>query len=154
MPSQPTDVVVTGVGALASIGIGIDAFWVAMQDGVSGIGSLEFRDDDGPKPPFGWQNQANAGHWVGGPLIGFDAAQYVRPRKALKVMGRELQTAFADAPIKLNGRIARRDHNVAGRRCGEPAGEAIGCRDVRGIRRCMDAQLHFASATPRDRARM
>ncbi len=102
MPSQPTDVVVTGVGALASIGIGIDAFWVAMRDGVSGIGSLEFRDDDGPKPPFGWQDQANAGHWVGGPLIGFDAAQYVRPRKALKVMGRELQTAFAASQMAMN----------------------------------------------------
>jgi len=103
MSSKPTDVVVTGVGALASIGIGIDAFWSSMRDGISGIKSLAFRDDDGPKPPLGWQDQPDPGNWVGGPLIGFDAAQFVRPRKALKVMGRELQTAFAASQMAMDG---------------------------------------------------
>jgi 3-oxoacyl-[acyl-carrier-protein] synthase II len=102
MSSKPTDVVVTGVGALASIGIGIDAFWTSMRNGISGIKSLEFRDDAGPKPPCGWRDEATAGHWIGGPLIGFDAAQFVRPRKALKVMGRELQTAFAASQMSMD----------------------------------------------------
>jgi len=102
MSSKPTDVVVTGVGALASIGNSIEAFWGSMRDGISGIKSLEFRDDEGPKPPPGWRDKPGAGTWVGGPLIGFDAAQFVRPRKALKVMGRELQTAFAASKMAMD----------------------------------------------------
>jgi 3-oxoacyl-[acyl-carrier-protein] synthase II len=102
MPVKPTDVVVTGLGALSSIGIGIDAFWQSLRDGVSGIRSLEDRDDEGPKPPANWRQLQSAGCWIGGPIIGFDAAQFVRPRKALKVMGRELQTAFAASQMAMD----------------------------------------------------
>ena len=102
MPPKPTDVVVTGIGALTPVGIGIDAFWQSLRAGVSGIRSLEDRDDDGPKPPVGWRQSPQAGCWIGGPIVGFDAAQFVRPRKALKVMGRELQTAFAASQMAMD----------------------------------------------------
>jgi 3-oxoacyl-[acyl-carrier-protein] synthase II len=102
MPLKPSDVVVTGIGLVSSIGIGADAFWESLRDGKSGIRSLEDRDDGGPKPPANWRQSAMAGHWIGGPILGFDAAQFVRPRKALKVMGRELQTSFAASQIAMD----------------------------------------------------
>ena len=42
-----------------------------------------------------------AGLWIGGPIIDFDPKQYVRPRKALKVMCREIQTAFAATQLAI-----------------------------------------------------
>ncbi len=98
---MPSDIVVTGVGVLAACGIGVEAFWDAMQHGRSGIRSLADRDDGGPKPPADWRTSAAPGHWIGGPILGFDAAQFVRPRKALKVMGRELQTSFAASQMAM-----------------------------------------------------
>ncbi|MGV3486687.1 MAG: beta-ketoacyl synthase N-terminal-like domain-containing protein [Planctomycetaceae bacterium] len=102
MSPKPSDVVVTGVGAVTSIGIGIGPFWESLRLGRSGVCSLERRDDGGPRPPCGWRDSARAGNWIGGPILGFDAAQYVRPRKALKVMGRELQTAFSAAAMAID----------------------------------------------------
>ncbi len=101
MSPKSSDVVVTGVGVLAACGLGSDAFWAALRDAKSGIVGLDQRDD-GPHPPRDWRSQPNAGRWIGGPIIGFDAAQYVRPRKALKVMGRELQTAFATSMMAMD----------------------------------------------------
>jgi 3-oxoacyl-[acyl-carrier-protein] synthase II len=95
--SHFSDVVVTGVGPVAAIGIGIDDFWASLIAGRRSVGALDRRDDGGPKPPADWQNQPLAGAWLGAPVVGFDGAQFVRPRKAMKVMGRELQTAFAAA---------------------------------------------------------
>jgi 3-oxoacyl-[acyl-carrier-protein] synthase II len=98
---MPSDVVVTGIGVVSAAGIGVDSFWDSLRDGKSGITSLEHRDDDGPKPPADWRQSVLAKHWIGGPVIGFDAAQFVRPRKALKVMCRELQTAFAASQMAM-----------------------------------------------------
>ncbi len=99
--SRSSDVVLTGVGPVTSIGIGIDDFWQALLAGRSGVGSLDRRDDGHPVPPADWQSWPSAGSWLGAPIVGFDAAQFVRPRKALKVMGRELQTAFAASTLAI-----------------------------------------------------
>ena len=96
-----SDVVVTGVGPVAPIGIGIDDFWASLVAGRKAVGSLELRDDGGPKPPTDWQQSTFPGAWVGAPIVGFEGAQFVRPRKAMKVMGRELQTAFAAASLAM-----------------------------------------------------
>lgn len=100
MPSS-SDVVLTGVGPVTSIGIGSDDFWQALLAGRSGVGSLERRDDGHPVPSADWRSWSSAGSWLGAPIVGFDAAQFVRPRKALKVMGRELQTAFAASTLAI-----------------------------------------------------
>lgn len=99
--SNVSDVVVTGVGPVTAIGIGIDEFWSSLVAGRRAVGSLESRDDGGPKPPANWQELPLAGAWLGAPIVGFDGAQFVRPRKAMKVMGRELQTAFAAASLAM-----------------------------------------------------
>ena len=56
------------------------------------------------------------------------------------VQMRELQPAFADATVEFDGRIARRNHDVAGRRCGEPSRQAIGGSGIGDVRRWMGSR--------------
>ena len=81
------DVVVTGVGVVSPIGIGKEAFWTALGEGRSGIRTLPYFSAPGMRVPFG------------GEVPDFDPKQYVRPRKSLKVMSRDIQLAFAAADM-------------------------------------------------------
>ncbi|MGB0597029.1 MAG: beta-ketoacyl-[acyl-carrier-protein] synthase family protein [Rubripirellula sp.] len=92
------NVVITGVGVVSSIGTGGDVFFQSLLDKRSGITSLANRTDDGPQPA---EDSQPAGLWIGGPLREFNAKQYVRPRKALKVMSREIQIAFAASQMAI-----------------------------------------------------
>ena len=91
-----SNVVITGMGVVSSIGIGCDAYFQALLDRRSGMTSLANRTDEGPGPG---EADVPPGLWVGGPITDFDAKQYVKPRKALKVMCREIQTAFAASQL-------------------------------------------------------
>jgi 3-oxoacyl-[acyl-carrier-protein] synthase II len=92
------NVIITGVGVVSSIGIGGDAFFQALLEKRSGITSLSDRTDGGARPG---PCPEPAGIWIGGPIVEFDAKQYVRPRKAMKVMCREIQTAFAASQLAI-----------------------------------------------------
>jgi len=81
------DIVVTGVGVVSPIGIGKNPFWAAMCEGQSGIRRLDLFDDPALPSP------------IGGAVADFDPKQYVRPRKSLKVMSRDIQLAFAAADL-------------------------------------------------------
>lgn len=81
------DAVITGVGVVSPIGIGKAAFWESLLEGKSGITEL-----DGPLAGVNT-------HGFGGKLVDFDPKAHVRPRKALKVMCREIQTAFAASTL-------------------------------------------------------
>ena len=81
------DIVVTGIGVVSPIGIGKDPFWAALCAGRSGIRRLDLFDDPALPSP------------IGGAVANFDAKQYVRPRKSLKVMSRDIQLAFAAADL-------------------------------------------------------
>ena len=94
----PNNVVITGLGIVSSIGIGREAFFAALCDQQSGITSLANRTDEGAKPG---ENAEPPGIWIGGPIIDFEPKAYVRPRKALKVMCREIQTAFAASTLAI-----------------------------------------------------
>ncbi len=84
------EIVITGTGVVSPIGIGTDAFWSALVAGRSGIKLLKFFEEDGggdmPVP-------------FGGKVDDFDPKQYIRPRKSLKVMSRDIQFAFAAADM-------------------------------------------------------
>ena len=81
------DIVVTGIGVVSPIGIGKDPFWAALIEGRSGIRRQDLaRRPDLPPP-------------IGGAVSDFDPKQYVRPRKSLKVMSRDIQLAFAAADL-------------------------------------------------------
>ncbi len=93
-----SNVVITGSGVVSSIGIGSDAYFEGLLEKRSGITSLANRTDGGAKPG---PDSEPSGIWIGGPLIDFDPKQYVRPRKALKVMCREIQIAFAASQLAI-----------------------------------------------------
>ena len=78
------EVVITGVGVVSPIGIGRDDFWQSVVDGTSGVSRTEM--DTLPSK-------------IGAELKDFNPKQHVRPRKSLKVMCREIQTAFAAAAM-------------------------------------------------------
>jgi 3-oxoacyl-[acyl-carrier-protein] synthase II len=85
VPNQ--DIVVTGVGVISPIGIGKEPFWTALCEGRSGIRRLPLFDDPHLPSPFGGQ------------VADFDPKQYVRPRKSLKIMSRDIQLGFAAADM-------------------------------------------------------
>jgi 3-oxoacyl-[acyl-carrier-protein] synthase II len=82
-------VVVTGVGVLSPLGIGLDSFWQGLLAGQSGVRRMQHFDPTGLPVEFG------------GEVPDFDPKQYIRPRKSLKVMSREIQFAFTAAEMAL-----------------------------------------------------
>lgn len=93
-----TNVVITGLGVVSSIGIGCDLFFESLLSKRSGVCSLSERTDGHAKP--GVVDQP-AGMWIGSPVLDFEPKQYVRPRKALKVMCREIQMSFAASQLAI-----------------------------------------------------
>lgn len=87
--SSRREVVVTGLGVVSPIGIGGDAFWASLLAGRSGIRPIEQFDASSLSVPFG------------GEVADFDPKLWVRPRKSLKVMSREIQFGFAAADLAM-----------------------------------------------------
>jgi 3-oxoacyl-[acyl-carrier-protein] synthase II len=81
--SDLSDIVITGMGVVTPIGIGHEEFWSSLEVGRCGI------------EPLNEPAAADSRLFVGATLKNFDAKQYVTPRKALKVMVSELQSAYA-----------------------------------------------------------
>ena len=84
---QAREVVITGLGLVTPIGIGKDTFWSALLENRSGVGPLSRSGSQSLPAPFGAE------------LRQFEPKQYVRPRKNLKVMCREVQIGFAAAQL-------------------------------------------------------
>lgn len=82
--SESEDVVITGCGVVSPLGVGVDALRAGLLRGEGAVADLRF--GDGPV-------------WRGAAIPEFDPKQYVRPRKSLKVMCREIQLAFAAADM-------------------------------------------------------
>ncbi|MGL4512152.1 MAG: beta-ketoacyl-[acyl-carrier-protein] synthase family protein [Lacipirellulaceae bacterium] len=82
-----TAVLVTGLGVVSPIGIGVDSVAASLRDGRSGVRRLADLERAGWGAPFG------------GEVPEFDPKAHVEPRKSLKVMARETQLAFAAAEL-------------------------------------------------------
>lgn len=82
--SEQIRVVVTGVGVVSPIGIGRDSFLHSLRQGISGITRWEADSSSSYPGPF-----------LVGRVNDFDGKNYIQPRKAIKLMSRELQTAYA-----------------------------------------------------------
>ena len=87
--SQARDIVITGIGVVSPIGIGRRPFWEALASGASGIRPLTLFDASGLAVRFGGQ------------IADFDPKLFVKPRKSLKVMSRDIQLGFAAADLAL-----------------------------------------------------
>jgi 3-oxoacyl-[acyl-carrier-protein] synthase II len=87
--AQGSEIVITGVGVVTPIGIGHGPFWDALVAGESGIRPLNLFDASSLSVRFGGQ------------IADFDPKQYVRPRKSLKVMSRDIQLGFAAADLAI-----------------------------------------------------
>jgi len=81
------DVVITGLGVVSPIGIGIDAFWASLLAGVSGVRPITAFDTTGSGVSFGAE------------VLDFDPKEFVKPRKSLKVMCRDIQFGVAVADL-------------------------------------------------------
>lgn len=87
--ADPRDVVITGLGVVSPIGIGRDAFWHSVCNQQSGVRVREqFRETD-------WCYR------IAAEVQDFDPRQFVKPRKNLKLMCREIQLAFAAAALAM-----------------------------------------------------
>ncbi|MGL4594062.1 MAG: beta-ketoacyl-[acyl-carrier-protein] synthase family protein [Thermoguttaceae bacterium] len=91
------EVVFTGLGVLSSIGIDKESFWTSLIESRSGIGFLNIDTDDSLRP-------------MGSAVPDFHAKDYIKPRKNIKVMSRDIQLAVvsavhaaADAKLKTEG---------------------------------------------------
>ncbi|MEQ1905088.1 MAG: beta-ketoacyl synthase N-terminal-like domain-containing protein [Pirellulaceae bacterium] len=80
---------VTGMGVVSPIGIGLADFWSSLVAGISGI-SLDPRLAELDVP---WKFSAR--------VDDFDGKRFVKPRKALKVMCREIQFGYVAATCAL-----------------------------------------------------
>jgi 3-oxoacyl-[acyl-carrier-protein] synthase II len=81
------DIVITGLGIVSPIGIGGDAFWTALRHGTSGVRPLSLFDAQGLPVTYGAE------------VTGFDPKQFVKPRKSLKVMSRDIQFGVSAADM-------------------------------------------------------
>lgn len=79
------EVVITGLGVVSSIGIGYEPFWESLLNGTSGVRVREeFVDSELP-------------FRIAAPVTGFEAKQFVKPRKAIKIMCPPIQFGCASA---------------------------------------------------------
>lgn len=81
------EVVITGIGIVCPLGVGRDAVWTAIDRGESGVRRIP------------WLEEADYPYPIGGEIPDFEPKQYVKPRKSLKVMAREIQLSFASAEL-------------------------------------------------------
>jgi 3-oxoacyl-[acyl-carrier-protein] synthase II len=81
------DIVITGIGCVTPVGIGREAYWRGLRDGNCGVKRLHTTDDE------------HRITYYGAAIEDFDGKTYVSPRKALKVMSREVQLAYSSSQL-------------------------------------------------------
>lgn len=87
---RPRPVVITGVGVASPVGIGKEAFWQNLLAGHSGIGVLKaFPNDQLPCK-------------LAAEIEGFEPARYLRQKKLLKVMSRDIELGVAAAAMAVD----------------------------------------------------
>ncbi|MCA9235743.1 MAG: beta-ketoacyl-[acyl-carrier-protein] synthase family protein [Planctomycetales bacterium] len=111
------EVVVTGLGIVSPIGVGVDDCWAALEGGVSGVRVVP--------------ELAAAGHPIpiAGEVVNFEPKQYVKPRKALKVMSRETQLGFSAAELAWE-QAALEGAGIAPERLGVLCGSNMFCPEL------------------------
>jgi 3-oxoacyl-[acyl-carrier-protein] synthase II len=81
------DIVITGLGVVSPIGVGLDAFWSSLLEGRGGVRPVTLFDASGMPVTFGAE------------VANFDPKEFVKPRKSLKVMSRDIQLGVSAADM-------------------------------------------------------
>lgn len=81
------DVLITGIGIVSPIGIGTQAVRDSIAGRTSGVTAIDDLAKAGWLAPYGGQ------------VADFEPKEWVKPRKSMKVMAREIQMAFAAAEL-------------------------------------------------------
>jgi 3-oxoacyl-[acyl-carrier-protein] synthase II len=91
MDRAPRRVVITGMGVISPIGIGLEPFWDALLQGRSGVRRIQSFDPTGLSTT------------IAGEVVGYDAKKFVpsSQRKNLKIMARDIQLAVGAAKVAL-----------------------------------------------------
>jgi 3-oxoacyl-[acyl-carrier-protein] synthase II len=76
------EVVITGIGIVCPLGVGREAVTAAVEHRQSGVRTIP------------WLAESGFPVAIGGEVPDFDPKQFIKPRKSLKVMCREIQLAF------------------------------------------------------------
>lgn len=87
---ESCEVVITGLGLVTPIGTGQEAYWGSLLEGRSGIAPLTHAVGTDLPVQFGGQ------------LKDFDAKQFVKPRKSLKVMCHEIQVGYSASMLAVD----------------------------------------------------
>ncbi len=80
---QVPEIVITGIGLMCPLGAGKDAVWESLHQGRSGVRTRG--TEDGQDWP----------HKIAGEVLDFSPKDYIKPRKNIKLMCREIQLANA-----------------------------------------------------------
>lgn len=83
------EIVITGIGVVSPLGIGLDAFRAGLASRKNCVGPLTMVETSALSMPFGAE------------IAEFDPKLYVSPRKSLKVMSRDITTAYAAAGMAI-----------------------------------------------------
>ncbi len=128
-------VVITGVGVVSPIGIGCESYWTSLNQLRSGVEQLPHRAD--VAIPL----------QIGGTIKDFDGKLYVKPRKSLKVMSREIQTGFSAAALAVEQSGLQSDQLVPERLGVVFGSEMLYCEPQEMLavyQRCIEkGQFHF-----------
>lgn len=137
--------VITGIGAVSAVGVGIEETWAALCAGASGIGAISAFDASAFACPFGGEVRRN------GKLV--SARDFVPKgyRKATKVMARDTELAVIAASL------AAADAGLVTREAGEDAGATyppgrVGCHIGAGFIAAETEELTSALVTAKDEA--
>jgi 3-oxoacyl-[acyl-carrier-protein] synthase II len=106
-------VVITGMGVIAPLGIGIGPFWENLTQGRSAVGPITLFDT-GAFPVR-----------IAAEIKDFDPKAYIKQRKSLKVMARDIQLAVACANIAMSDAGLDQSGKVDPRRIGTSLGAGL-----------------------------
>ena len=81
--ARAVEIVITGLGVVSPIGIEKTPFWNSLVEGKSGVRQITAHDASAMAVQ------------IGAEVLDFNPKAYVKPRKSLKVMCREVQTGFS-----------------------------------------------------------
>ncbi len=96
--NQPREIVITGIGVASPLGMDLGAYAAALAKGESVVRPLTIVDTTHLPMPFGAE------------LPDYDPKEYVKPRKSLKVMSRDIQTAYTAADFAMaHAKLAKGD---------------------------------------------